>query len=65
MNPTIKNNIFTCLSGNVLGQWNYTGTLSADYNNFYNCSASPTQIHPIIGNPLFIDSPIRLAPDIR
>ncbi len=56
MNPTVKNNIFTCLSGNVLGQWNYTGTLSADYNNFYNCSASPTQIHPIIGNPLFIDS---------
>lgn len=56
MNPTIKNNIFTCSAGNVLGQWNYTGTLNVDHNNFYNCSAPPSQAHPVIGNPLFVDS---------
>lgn len=56
INPTIKNNIFTCLAGNVLGQWTSSGTLNVDYNNFYNCSAPPPQVHPIIGNPLFVDS---------
>jgi hypothetical protein len=55
-NPTIKNNIFVCSGGNVLGPWAYAGTLSLDYNNFYNCSNVPPQSHPIIGNPLFVDS---------
>lgn len=55
-NPTIKNNIFSCTNTNAVAHWNYAGTLSVDYNNFYNCPAPPPQSHPIVGNPLFIDS---------
>lgn len=55
-NPTLKNNIITCLGNALLGQWAYVGTLTIDYNNFYNCSAFPPQIHSIVGNPLFVDS---------
>lgn len=55
VNPTVKNNIFTCPAANVLSGWTYSGTLNVDYNNFYNCSAPPTQAHPIVGNPLFVD----------
>ena len=55
-NPTIKNNIFVCSGGNVLGPWAYAGTLGFDYNNFYNCTNVPPQAHPIVGNPLFVDA---------
>ncbi len=55
-NPAIKNNIVACLDNALLGQWSYAGTLNLDYNNFYNCSAFPPQVHPIAGNPLFVDS---------
>jgi hypothetical protein len=55
-NPTIKNNIFSCSGTSALGQWGYAGTLSLDYNNFYNCGSAPSQAHPIVGNPLFVDS---------
>jgi len=55
VNPTIKNNIFTCTGAQVLGQWSYTGQLSLDYNNFFNCSGVPTQAHPITGDPMFVN----------
>ncbi len=53
-NPTIKNNIVSCIAGPSLGKWSYDGTLNLDFNNFYNCSAPPAQAHPILGNPLFV-----------
>lgn len=55
INPTIKNNIIMCLNGNLYSELTYTGTLSLDYNNFFKCNNSSTQIHPISGDPLFVD----------
>ena len=55
INPTFKNNILSCSGKVATGSWNYTGTLSVDYNNFYNCSGPPSQTHPITGDPLLIN----------
>ncbi|GAB3544349.1 hypothetical protein GCM10027343_19370 [Noviherbaspirillum agri] len=59
-NPTFKNNIVICTSGDPVQSprgWagNYTGTLTVDYNNFYNCSGTLAQAHPINGDPLFVN----------
>ena len=52
--PNIQNNIFYC-NGIDPQSGSYTGKLILDYNNYYNCSGTPTQTHPIIGNPQFVD----------
>jgi hypothetical protein len=54
-NPTVKNNIFLCSANTVVVDSSYVGTLSLDYNNFYNCSGAPSQSHAITGNPLFVN----------
>jgi hypothetical protein len=54
-NPTIKNNILVCSGGDAVRQLTYTGTLNLDYNNFHDCANVPSQMHPITGDPLFID----------
>lgn len=54
-NITLKNNIFLCGGGSAIGG-SVTGTFTADYNNFYNCSGAPSQAHPITGDPRFVNS---------
>jgi len=54
-NPTIKNNILSCSGQLALAHWKYSGTMSLDYNDFYNCPGAPSQIHPVVGDPLFIN----------
>ena len=39
-NPTWRNNIIICGNGSTLGSWSPSGTLTMDYNNFYNCSGT-------------------------
>lgn len=55
-NPVVKNNIFNCRGGTAASLDGYTGSLDLDYNNFFNCSSNvPTQDHPVIGDPLFVN----------
>lgn len=54
-NPSIKNNIFDCAGANSFGALKYTGTLTINYNNFYNCIGIPKQENSITGDPKFID----------
>lgn len=63
-NPSWQNNIVDC---QVLGvnkpatptpgtnRWRNTGTLTLDYNNFFQCTNVPTQTHAISGDPLFVN----------
>jgi hypothetical protein len=56
VNPTFKNNIIATSGGACTQNFsstNYTGTLTVDYNNFFNCTGPPVQVHPIVGDPLF------------
>lgn len=56
VSPTILNNIFYGAGTSYFyGSFTYQGTLTRDYNNFYNYSNAPTQAHPITGNPLFVN----------
>jgi hypothetical protein len=57
-NPTFKNNIVLCNGASVTSGyfgWSNSGTLSVDYNDFYNCSGAPAQAHTISGNPMFVN----------
>lgn len=52
-NPTFKFNIVAPSSGGCTYNFTaYSGTLTVDYNNFYNCTSAPSQTHAITGNPL-------------
>ena len=59
-NPTFKNNIVVCnntAATNGGWGWDWLGTLTTDYNLFYNCTGGvPSQTHPITGNPNFVNS---------
>jgi len=61
VNPTFKNNIVDCKGGPLTQGYHgwdgyYTGTVTLDSNNFYNCSSGvPPQTRPIVGAPLFVD----------
>ena len=66
VNPTWKNNIIHCRGGAAtrgaaVGYsynhgFQYTGTLSLDYNHFFDCvSGVPSQAHPITGDPKFVN----------
>lgn len=50
---TWKNNIISCNGANASD--GFLGTYTLDYNNFYNCTGTPTQTHPIVGNPMFVN----------
>lgn len=54
INPVFKNNILVGTGGSATGSWDgyWTGTLTVDHNNFYNYGSTPSQPHPISGNPL-------------
>jgi hypothetical protein len=55
-NPTVKNNIFYCNGAAAHSSSNsFTGTFTEDYNNFYNCSGTPSQAHSIVGDPRLVD----------
>jgi hypothetical protein len=54
-NPTFKNNIIDCRGANAKAGVTPTGTLTIDYNNFYNCTGIPIQTHTISGNPNFVN----------
>jgi hypothetical protein len=56
-NPTFHNNIITCNGSNALGSWDtyWSGTITIDYNNFFNCSGAPGQGHAVVGDPKFVD----------
>ena len=62
-NPTFKNNIVTCgpngaatSSFNGWATW-VTGTLTVDFNDFFSCTSGiPSQVHPITGDPKFVNS---------
>lgn len=56
-NPTIKNNIFNCdgQGTSPLGTMSYTGTRTIDYNDFYGCSAPPSQTHAVNSDPQFVN----------
>lgn len=59
VNPTMKNNILVGVGGATwvaAGGFTYGGTFTCDYNNFYNFSVTPTQAHPITGNPLLVNN---------
>lgn len=59
--PTILNNIF---DGGGLGacrpNWSVTGTVTSDYNDWYNCTSPPTETHSITTNPTFVNRPTDL-----
>ncbi len=56
LNPTWENNIFSCSGGPALhGTWLTNGTLTLDYNNFFNCTGVPTQTHAISGDPKLVN----------
>jgi hypothetical protein len=55
-NPTIKNNIFSCNGGAAFGVFDYINVFSLDYNDFYNCTGTPSQAHGLTANPLLVDS---------
>ncbi len=56
INPIFKNNIVDCGGGAATSFEDlYTGTLTIDHNNFYNCTGLPAQTNPISGNPLFVN----------
>jgi len=61
VNPTFKNNIVDCKGGPLTQGYHgwdgyYTGTVTLDSNNFYNCSYGvPPQTRPIVDAPLFVD----------
>jgi len=51
--PTFKFNIIAPTSGACTFNFTaYTGTLTVNYNNFYNCTSAPSQPNAISGNPL-------------
>lgn len=58
-NPVWKNNIVDCQSGYAVQtghNWNFSGSLIMDYNNFYACSSGvPSQGHSFSQNPLFVN----------
>jgi hypothetical protein len=53
INNTWKNNILDCQGSNATE--NLSGTYTIDYNLFFNCTGTPSQVHAIAGNPLFRD----------
>ena len=56
-NPVVVNNIFGC-GGKPAHHYSvntFTGTFTEDYNNFFNCTGTPSQAHPIIGDPRFVN----------
>lgn len=52
-NNTWKNNILSCAGSNATQ--NLSGTYTIDYNDFFNCTGIPSQIHPITGDPQFVN----------
>lgn len=54
-NPTFRNNIISCNGDSAISTWLYTGTMTMDRNNFYNCSGVPAQTNAIVGNPLLVN----------
>lgn len=55
-NPRFLNNLVTCQGGPSMGSWLYTGTVTVDYNNFFNCTSIPGQAHPVSGDPRFVSA---------
>src|SRR5439155_15587518 len=58
INPTWKNNIVAGSGGAALmnvDTSHYTGTLTIDYNDFYNVTGMPSQPHAVTSDPLFVD----------
>lgn len=64
-NITARNNIIVCAgptgTGPAIGGWNGSAGFTFNYNNFYSCATggtygSPTQVNPIVGNPLFVNN---------
>ncbi len=57
-NLKVRNNIFYCTTGSCLAYsaGSSTGT-TIDYNNFFQTSSTPTQTHPIVGNPQWTQVP--------
>lgn len=53
INNTWRNNILDCQGSNATQ--NLQGSYTIDFNNIFNCSGTPSQAHPIIGNPQFVD----------
>lgn len=49
----VKNNIFSC--GATAATNNTTG-MTIDYNDFFNCTGTPSQTHPLTSDPLFVSS---------
>ena len=53
INNTWKNNILDCQGSNATE--NLLGNYTIDYNLFFNCTGTPSQVHSITGNPLFVN----------
>jgi hypothetical protein len=60
LNPSFYNNIFSCSGGSAVatagGEFVHSGTLTINYNNFFNCTNVPTQAATILGDPKFVNA---------
>ncbi len=54
-NSIVENNIFYCGGAAAHTGTTYTGFFTEDYNNFYTCTGTPSQVHAITGDPQFLN----------
>ena len=56
--PVVQNNIAQNCTAQATSFSGIQGTLTHDYNTYFNCSGAPSQAHGLTSDPLFVD-PLR------